>query len=88
MFAWLADDAAAGGLLKDLFDWFQLLTERGGPLGYFVNASKSWLIVKKEEDVARAREIFSDQPSRQHYHGGSEHLLVRWLSKDITVQRR
>ena len=58
---WLADDAAAGGLLKDLFDWFYLLTERGGPLGYFVNGSKSWLIVKTEEDVARAREIFGDQ---------------------------
>ena len=28
---------------------------------YFVNGSKSWLIVKKEEDVARAREIFGDQ---------------------------
>ena len=47
--------------MKDLFDWFQLLTERGGPLGYFVNGSKSWLIVKKEEYVARAREIFGDQ---------------------------
>ena len=58
---WLADDAAAGGLLKDLFDWFQLLTERGGPLGYFVNGSKSWLIVKKEEDIVRAREIFGYQ---------------------------
>ena len=59
--AWLADDTAAGGLLKDLFDWFQLLTERGGPLGYFVNGSKSWLVVKKEDDVARAREIFGDR---------------------------
>ena len=44
----LADDAAAAGKLKPLFEWyFNELDAEGKKYGYYVNKSKSWLISKK-----------------------------------------
>ena len=54
-----ADDAAAGGSLKDLKAWWDRLTEVGPDYGYFPNASKSWLIVK-EEHLPAAERIFHE----------------------------
>ena len=65
---WLADDASAVGLLQDLLEWYKngtrtwymRLCVEGELYGYIVNGSKSWLIVKSENDAARANEIFGD----------------------------
>ena len=51
---WFADDATAGGSLTGLHKWWSELQSLGPSYGYFVNASKTWLIVKPEYlDVAR-----------------------------------
>ena len=46
---WLADDATAAGKLKSLFEWYMNLVTEGNKYGYFVNKSKSWLIVKNTD---------------------------------------
>ena len=57
---WLADDATAAGNVKQLKAWYDKLIEEGQKMGYNVNRSKSWLIVKNEESEARAHEEFGD----------------------------
>ena len=48
---WLADDATGAGKLSHLKDWWDLLILEGRKLGYHVNESKSWLILKKPSEM-------------------------------------
>ena len=45
---WFADDSAGGGKVKYVRKWWDLLRKHGEAYGYFVNASKTWLLVKPE----------------------------------------
>ena len=45
---WYADDAAAGGSLLQLKDWWSGLLSFSRHFGYHVNAAKTWLVVKEE----------------------------------------
>ena len=54
-----ADDATATGSLKNLHTWWDKLVTVGPSYGYFVNAVKTWLIIK-EETHTRALDIFKD----------------------------
>ena len=56
--AWLADDASAVGLLKHLKLWYEKLVEVGVKYGYYVNANKTWLIVKNPKHLEDATRIF------------------------------
>ena len=56
---WYADDAAAAGHLADLRTWWDMLCDIGPHFGYFVNSSKTFLIVK-EAHLPLARDIFGD----------------------------
>ena len=52
---WYANDAAAGGKLNFLRQWWNKLNTFGSFFGYLPNAKKSWLIVKEGNiDAARA----------------------------------
>ena len=55
---WYADDAAAGGGLLQLRDWWFELLSFGHHFGYHVNAAKTWLVVKQEHLVP-AQRIFN-----------------------------
>ena len=57
---WLADDATAAGKINLLKDWYDILIEEGHKIGYYVNRSKSWLIVKDEVTKIKAQEEFGD----------------------------
>ena len=57
---WLADDAAGGGRLENLLQWYENLEICGKKWGYLVNGSKSWLITKPEMED-KARQIFGDR---------------------------
>ena len=46
---WFADDAGAGGSLKRLRIWWDLLNKIGPLFGYFPHAAKSFLLVKSEK---------------------------------------
>jgi len=45
---WYADDAAAGGRILQLQQWWNCLSSSGHHLGYFTNARKTWLVVKNK----------------------------------------
>ena len=57
---WLADDAASAGKIKSLHSWYQNLEKVGNRFGYYVNRSKSWLIVKTAPAADEARKIFAN----------------------------
>ena len=63
---WFADDAAAAGSLVDLLNWWKQLSTLGLGYGYYMNAVKSWLVVKEFDEVFLVCRYF---PS--HYHRGS-----------------
>ena len=44
-----------------LYDWYKRLTLEGTKYGYFVNGSKSWLIVKSELLAEEAKKVFGDE---------------------------
>jgi len=55
---WFADDATAGGPLNDLRGWWSRLLTLGPAYGYFVNAVKTWLIVK-EKSFSIAKKVLA-----------------------------
>ena len=54
---WYADDAAVGGGLLHLRDWWSGLLSFGHHFGYHVNAAQTWLVVKQGY-LAQAQRIF------------------------------
>ena len=56
---WLADDATGAGKLKELKDWWEILVREGKKFGYYVNESKSWLIIKNPDKLQEAQEMFA-----------------------------
>ena len=46
--AWFADDAGVSGKLIDLHSWWNNLKTHGPMFGYFPNAQKCWLVIKKD----------------------------------------
>ena len=45
--AWYADDASAGGSLRDLLDWFSLVRSHRPAFGYFPKPSKRFVVMGK-----------------------------------------
>ena len=56
---WYADDAAAGGNLTSLHNWWNKLSLVGPGYGYFVNSSNTWLVMK-ENQLETATKLFED----------------------------
>ena len=56
---WLADDATGCGKLIDLVEWWKLICEEGRKIGYIVNESKSWLILKDPQLLDEAMRLFA-----------------------------
>ena len=44
---WFADDAAAGGSMRSLLNFWNALLEEGPKFGYYANATKTWLVTKE-----------------------------------------
>ena len=98
---WYADDAGAVGKLIALKLWWDKLLEIGPPLGYFPNASKTWLVVKPEY-LQDAKDIFhgtniriteegpedDDPKSGQRYLGsalGTEAFQKQYVNDKVTM---
>ena len=58
---WLADDATAVGDLQSLYKWWTNIISEGRKYGYYVNQTKSCLILKDSNQQSRARQIFQDK---------------------------
>ena len=81
---WYADDAAAGGSLLQLRDWWSELLSFGRHFGYHVNAAKTWLVVKPEH-LAPARHIF-DGTGIQITSAGRVHLWALMISSQTILR--
>ena len=57
---WLADDATAVGTLAGIRVWYDKLQILGQIHGYSINESKTWIIVKDEQTLLKAKEEFKD----------------------------
>ena len=55
---WCADDAASGGILRSIRQWWDNLSVHGPKYGYFANVAKTFLLVKNEK-FSEAKEIFA-----------------------------
>ena len=56
---WLADDATGAGNLAALRLWWDTIIHEGKKIGYHVNASKSWLIIKDPTKLEVKKEEFN-----------------------------
>ena len=87
---WYADDAAAGGSLLQLRDWWSGLLSFAPHFGYHVNVAKTWLVVK-EECLASAQRVFGDSgiqitSAGRPYLGaalGSSHYIRLYTGSEI-----
>ena len=57
---WFANDASGVGTLLSLKKWWGIIISVGQKLGYYVNKSKSWLIIKDRTKLETAKQIFAD----------------------------
>ena len=55
---WYVDDSAACGSIDQLRIWWNQLSAEGPAFGYFVNASKTWLVTK-DNHLENATNIFA-----------------------------
>ena len=58
---WLTDDSAGGESIVQLYNWYKQLSKEGQKFEYFVNGSKSWLIVKSGKLAKEAKRVFGDE---------------------------
>ena len=58
---WYADDSSSGGRLQRLKEWWLMLKEKGAPYGYIPKPSKTHLLVKNEEHLQLATELFQEE---------------------------
>ncbi len=83
---WLADHSAEGGKLVHLYNWYKQLNLEGTKYGYFVNGSKSWLIVKSEELTKEAKKVFVGEVNVTTEGHIASYLGVVFGSKDYKYQ--
>ena len=57
---WLADDATSARKIKDLKEWWDIIRKEGEKIGYYVNTSKSWIIIKDVTKLEDAKEQFGN----------------------------
>ena len=70
---WFADDSCATGTFGGILSWWSKLEEIGPKYGYFPSPSKCVLIIKDEEKLTQARQLF-DQTGINLTTEGSRHL--------------
>jgi len=88
---WYADDAGATGTLVQLREWWDALNSNGPQLGYFPEASKTWLVVKKPfEDEAKrifaGTEVKITTEGRKYLGSpiGTKDFMMSFVSKVIS----
>ena len=85
MQVWLADDATGGGLPESLKKWWIIIIEEGDRYGYYINESKSWLILKNQTQLKKTGSLFSDTKINLTTEG-KRHLGVIISCNDIRTK--
>ena len=78
----LADDIAGAGKILDLGIWWDTIISKEKKFGYYVNESKSWLIIKNPNHLDHAQNIFKDTGIKITC-GGKRHLGAVIGSEDF-----
>jgi len=55
---WFTGDSVCAGKIATLYDWYEMLCREGKKVGYHVNGSNSWLIVKSSDSASEAETVF------------------------------
>ena len=87
---WLADDATGAGNLPQLLRWWNNIITEGQKIGYYVNESKSWLILKDEKELDNAKRMFANTSiilQQRENVISVQHLEIK-LSKTSTLKRK
>ena len=70
---WLADDGTGAASLNNLKIWWDTMLREGPKFGYYVNESKSWLIIKDPHHLEFEKGLFSDT-ALKYTTDGKRHL--------------
>ena len=57
---WLVDDAIGAGCRKEIGNWWNELSEEGSLYGYYVNETKSWMILKHGNKLTYVQTMFKE----------------------------
>ena len=88
----LADDITGAGKILDLRIWWDTIISEGEKFGYYVNESKSWLIIKNPNQFDHTQNIFKDTGIKITCEGkrhlgaviGSEDFKSEYVCEKIT----
>ena len=88
----LADDITGAGKILDLRIWWDMDISEGKKFGYYVNQSKTWLIIKNPNSLDHAQNIFKDTGIKINCEGkchlgaviGSEDFKSAYVREKIT----
>ena len=88
---WLADDATGAGSLEHLRGWWDTVITEGKKVGYYVNESKSWIIIKDATKLPKVTQLFQGTPIKITTEGkrhlgaaiGSESFKVAYASEKV-----
>ena len=89
----LADDITGAGNLIELKFWWEKVISEGKKYGYFVNESKSWLILKDNNQLEDAKLIFQDTAIKFTTEGkrhlgaaiGSEEFREQYVKEKVKI---
>ena len=89
----LADDITGAGSLIELKFWWEKVISEGKKYGYFVNESKSWLILKDNNQLEDAKMIFQDSAIKFTTEGkrhlgaaiGSEEFREHYVKEKVKI---
>ena len=79
---WLADDATWASSLTNLKAWWDTIITECPKLGYYVNESKSWLIIEEARQLDHTKELFCDTVIK-YTTEGKRHLWATIGSADF-----
>ncbi len=94
---WYADDAAAGGNLKILRNYWDILLQHGPAYGYFPKPSKTFLVLKSECQAAAVKEFegtgiqisedLANKSGQRHLGAaiGSPEFVAAYLDEKVTA---
>ena len=81
---WFADDATDASTCSNLKSWWNNLSSCGPAFGYHPNASKTYLLVKQEQET-NAKELFADTDVHITIQG-KQHLSAAISSRIFTEE--
>ena len=88
---WLADDTSGAWRLNELKNWWDIIISKGQKIGYYVNRSKSRLILKDSSQLETVKQIFQNSNIKFTFEGkrhlgaalGTEKFKVTYVNEKV-----